>query len=108
MIKKIIFSIFLFFSVQNIKTFSNIQFIGKSYGDFTTIISNYTSQNSLFFFGKNDKGQAGDGTVYVNKLTPNLVNTVQNLASETVIAISSGCSHTLALTKNGKKKIIFF
>src|SRR5207302_831082 len=60
-----------------------------------------TRRGSVLAWGGNSAGQLGDGSenAYV---TPVAVDTSGALSGKTVIAISAGGSHTMALTSNGQ------
>ncbi|MCU0781771.1 MAG: cadherin-like beta sandwich domain-containing protein, partial [Akkermansiaceae bacterium] len=58
------------------------------------------ADGSLFAWGHNDYGQFGDGTT-TDRLTPVPVPLTGALAGKTVVAISAGYSHSLALCADG-------
>ena len=60
-----------------------------------------TSDNLIASWGANDSGQLGDGTITLRP-SPVLVNQSGALAGRTVVAISAGATHTMALTADGK------
>lgn len=58
-------------------------------------------EDGLFVWGQNTSGQFGNGTTR-NSNTPLEIGLAELLAGETVIAISGGINHTLALTDSGR------
>ena len=60
-----------------------------------------TSEGKVYAWGDNHIGQLGDGTT-TDSLSPVAVDMTGVLAGKTVTTISTGWSHTLALTSEGK------
>jgi uncharacterized repeat protein (TIGR02543 family) len=60
-----------------------------------------TTNDRLFAWGRNNAGQLGDGTT-VDKYTPTLITFTGLEVGETIEQISTGNSHSLALTTNGR------
>lgn len=58
-------------------------------------------EDGLFVWGQNTSGQFGNGTTR-NSSTPLEIGLAELLAGETIIAISGGINHTLALTDSGR------
>lgn len=59
-----------------------------------------TADGKIYAWGDNGVGQLGDGT-QVTKTVPVQVDASGALAGKTVVAISAGASHSLALTSDG-------
>jgi uncharacterized repeat protein (TIGR02543 family) len=60
-----------------------------------------TTNDRLFAWGRNNAGQLGDGTT-VDKYTPTLIPFTGLEVGETIEQISTGGSHSLVLTTNGR------
>ncbi|MFM2141899.1 MAG: hypothetical protein RLZZ476_443, partial [Verrucomicrobiota bacterium] len=60
-----------------------------------------TTDGLLFGWGRNMRGQIGDGTSGVNRSTPVAVDRTGVLAAKTITDISAGYEHSLALASDG-------
>ncbi len=60
-----------------------------------------TTDGMLFGWGKNNRGQVGDGTSMTNRRSPVALDVSGVLASKTIIDIAAGNEHGLALASDG-------
>lgn len=60
-----------------------------------------TSDGNVFAWGRNEKGQLGDGSTYVDSFVPVPVLTGGHLPANATVAIAAGEKHSLALATDG-------
>jgi alpha-tubulin suppressor-like RCC1 family protein len=83
-------------------TYSGIgyNFVANYYGGTGNDLVLHWADNRVFAWGYNSSGRLGDGTS-TSRIVPNAVRSTGVLAGKTILAVSAGADHSLALCSDG-------